>query len=180
MTPDHLGGHAGITQVDEGALRYAYYVLECRTMLDIGCGPGGQVDLARIVGMSATGIDGDPALNPAPAILHDFTQGPVPEHKLAVEYCLGWSVEFLEHVDSMHSYNYMDAFLRCRWVIITAAPPGATGHHHVNCQPSNYWVSRFAHEGFALAFDETMAIRKASTMGRDFMRDTGLVFRRQF
>lgn len=55
---NHLAGHNYITHVDFGVLRYFYDVLECRSMLDIGCGPAGNVFAAREIGYSAIGIDG--------------------------------------------------------------------------------------------------------------------------
>ena len=44
-----------------------------RSMLDIGCGPGGQVALAGSLGITPRGIDNEP--NVDPHVLHDFTDG---------------------------------------------------------------------------------------------------------
>ena len=74
--PPHLGGHCGTTHIDTGALRYFYDIHNCRRLLDVGCGPGGQVKAARDIGYThCAGIDGDPAVEPD--ILHDFTTGTV-------------------------------------------------------------------------------------------------------
>ena len=43
----HLGGHAGKTWIDEGALSYLSNTLSIKTMVDIGCGPAGMKDIAK-------------------------------------------------------------------------------------------------------------------------------------
>ena len=55
----HLGGHQGKTHTDEGTLRWAISKLGIKSMLDIGCGPGGMVELANKMGVDAHGLDGD-------------------------------------------------------------------------------------------------------------------------
>ena len=57
--PEHLGGHKNITHLDEGALDHMMRILNVKSMLDIGCGPGGMVKLAKSKGLDAYGIDGD-------------------------------------------------------------------------------------------------------------------------
>jgi hypothetical protein len=42
--PDHLGGHMNKTHVDSGSLSYMKTVLDCSSILDVGCGPGGHVE----------------------------------------------------------------------------------------------------------------------------------------
>ena len=41
--PTHLGGHKGRTHIDVGLLKFARDKLKVKSMLDLGCGPGGQV-----------------------------------------------------------------------------------------------------------------------------------------
>ena len=57
--PEHLGGHKNRTHLDEGSLDHCIETLQVKSMLDIGCGPGGMVALARSKGLKAYGIDGD-------------------------------------------------------------------------------------------------------------------------
>lgn len=174
--PEHLGGHSGRTHVDEGALRWLQ-AHGCRTLLDVGCGPGGQVQLARQVGMDAVGIDGDPSCNPT--YLHDFTKGMfVPPDVLGFRFDALWCVEFLEHVEARYLTNVQKtiAMAAPRFAVIAAAPPGKRGHHHVNCQPADYWIARFEECGMTYHVGHTEALRKASTMVREFVPKRGLVF----
>lgn len=172
--PGHLGGHMGRCHIDQGALSYLMEKLEPKTFIDIGCGTGGMVEVAHDAGLKAAGIDGDGTIERrAPCLVHDFTTDP-----LAVqETDLGWSVEFLEHVEEKFMDNYMAAFKSCYHAVVTYAPEGTPGHHHVNCQNEAYWIRKFLDYGFVLDGELTPGVRRASTMGRDFMRETGLVFR---
>ena len=52
----HLGGHQGKTHTDEGTLRWAIDKLGVQSMLDVGCGPGGMVELANSLGVDAYGV----------------------------------------------------------------------------------------------------------------------------
>ena len=58
MLEEHLGGHQGKTHTDEGTLNWAIHYLDVKSMLDIGCGPGGMVELANSMGVDAFGVDG--------------------------------------------------------------------------------------------------------------------------
>ena len=58
MSKPYAGGHMSVTHTDVGALEF----LESRgalTLLDVGCGPGGQVQEAMNRGWKAFGIDVD-------------------------------------------------------------------------------------------------------------------------
>lgn len=175
--PQHLGGHQNETHVDEGSLDYLVGRFGCKSYLDVGCGPGGMVELAHSKGMKALGIDGDFTLNRPDGtryLLHDFTKGPAPLDDTTWD--LGWSCEFLEHVSEQYMDNYMAAFLKCKRIVVTHAFPGQGGHHHVNEQLPNYWFQQFGSRGFMLDIKSTDEVRKASTMAQRYIRTTGMVF----
>lgn len=177
----HLGGHQGKTHIDEGALTWLINVGH-KSILDIGCGPGGMVELAHNKGMRSKGVDGDYTLTRFDSehfIIHDYTKGsPIIEEK----YDLAWSVEFLEHVEEKYMENYMDTFKKCCTAVVTYAPPGWNGHHHVNLQEEDYWISNFENHGFKLNETLTRFLRKNSTLNlgkkgkKAFVKNRGLYF----
>jgi cyclopropane fatty-acyl-phospholipid synthase-like methyltransferase len=174
--PGHLGGHQNETHVDEGALDYLIDRFGIKSYLDVGCGPGGMVELAHSKGLTSLGIDGDFTLarpDSSRYMLHDFTTGPAPVEGL---WDLGWSCEFLEHVAPQYMDNYMDAFMKCKRIVVTHAFPGQGGHHHVNEQDSNYWFQQFGKRGFLLDMVTTDKVRTISTMEQRYIRVSGLVF----
>lgn len=175
--PPHLGGHENMTHIDIGALDYFIEKYNIKSFLDVGCGPGGMVELAHDSGLDALGIDGDytvKRINPQLVMIHDFTVGkPFLNHKI---YDLGWSCEFLEHVPAEFMDNYMDAFFHCKRIAVTHALPGQGGHHHVNEKDANYWLDEFMFRGFLFDINATNELRKNSSMDEKFVRHTGLVF----
>jgi SAM-dependent methyltransferase len=191
--PEHLGGHKNKTHLDEGAINHMMRMLNVKSMLDIGCGPGGMVQLATEKGLHAEGIDGDFEVKRDSSVqdkihIWDYTKGPSPLGNKTFD--LAWSCEFVEHVDEEYVPNFMADFQRANFVIMTYAPPGTSGHHHVNCQPQSYWVDVFKQYGFQYDANMTRQIREVSTMGRvkkdketgkkkwwkDFIKQTGLCF----
>ncbi len=170
----HLGGHERVTQFDEGAFEYLTARWPIRSMIDIGCGPPGMVYYARARGLCAIGVDGDPLIaRDSPAVIeHDYAHKPL----YAGEFDLGWSVEFVEHVEERYVPNFMATLRGCRYVFLTAAVPGQPGYHHVNCRPSEYWIELFRQAGFVWDAEATAGVRSHSTMESRFTQNAGLVF----
>ena len=177
----HLGGHQGKTHIDEGALQWLVN-LGIKSFIDIGCGPGGLVDLAISNGLRTVGFDGDYTLtrfDPNYFVIHDYTKGSPVIHE---DYDVAWSVEFLEHVEEQYMANYMDTFKCAKTAVVTYAPPGWNGHHHVNLQEEDYWIARFEENGFRLDENKKKFLRNNSTLNlgkkgkKAFVKNRGLYF----
>jgi len=71
--------------------------------------------------------------------------------------------EVLEHVEPEYAAHVVQLLADAADVgvpiVVTAAPPGQDGHHHVNCQPPEYWDRRFARWGLAPDFEATARMR---------------------
>jgi SAM-dependent methyltransferase len=172
--PAHLGGHANETHLDEGVLNYMISKYKIESFLDVGCGPGGMLDLASSKGLRVLGVDGDFTLtHNNPVIIHDYTTGPAP---IEGEFDLCWSCEFLEHVSAEYIPNFMNSFQKAKHVIVTHAFPGQGGHHHVNEQEYRYWVESFANYGFKFSASESIHLRDISTMKSGHLNRSGLFF----
>ena len=176
--PNHLGGHFGVCHIYSGLLEYAINKLSITSVLDIGCGLGGMVELGMSYGLYSYGIDGDYSIVRNPilsdsVLIHDYTIG---RSGLMNGFGMVWSCEFLEHVEENYISNYMCDFQLGKYIFITFAPPGKVGHHHVNCKDSTYWEKVFNEYGFELDLSLTLGARGSSTMKRNFFRENGLVF----
>jgi hypothetical protein len=172
----HVGGHCFVTHLDSGILEYAINVLKCKTMIDIGCGPGGMIDLAFSLGIDALGIDGDYRLKRSDnkIFIHDYTTG---SPEITSFFDFAYSCEFVEHVEEKYISNYIKTFKLCKNILITFAPTGTPGYHHVNCKSEQYWIDVFESNNFT--FDKTITddFRTSSTMNRNFIREYGLYFK---
>ena len=191
--PKHLGGHGNVTHVDDGALSFIKDKFDIKSMLDIGCGPGGMCAVAANNDIKWTGIDGDWTLveywnktfeheDYGKVVCFDFTQHDK-AHNISLARKLGgfdlaWSVEFLEHVEEKHIPEFMRFFSLCEYVVAThAQPDGSPGHHHVNEQWPDYWIEQFGKYGFEHDADISEQIKQHSTMRREFMKDTCMFFK---
>ena len=175
--PHHLGGHKNRTHTDEGVIRFARDELGVKSMLDIGCGPGGQVYKAIEMGIDARGIDGDHTLvrdKPELFELHDFTKGKFENYK--TKFDMIWCCGFVEHVEKQYEDNWMSLTQSAKYVYVTYSEPGKPGHHHVNCEDKHYWLELFKKYGFTYRDDYTFSSKARSTMEREFWRSRGLVF----
>ncbi len=128
--------------------RYLIDRFAIRSMLDVGCGEGHAVKFFHKHGVFAHGIDGlqtnvDNAV--VPIALHDLLAGP---YVMPVD--LAWSCEVAEHIAPDKVHHYLDTLANGRIIAMTHAVPGQDGHHHVNCQPSEYWIEALASRGYML------------------------------
>jgi len=117
-------------------------------MLDVGCGEGHAVNYFFQKGVMAHGIDGlrrnvDRAV--AAVAWHDILTGP---YYMPVD--LVWSCEVAEHIMPENVDYYIDTLCNGKIIAMTHAVPGQAGHHHVNCQPQEYWINLLSQKGFML------------------------------
>jgi cyclopropane fatty-acyl-phospholipid synthase-like methyltransferase len=173
--PKHLGGGEMRCHSDEGSLKWARDKFNIKTMLDIGCGQGCQIEAGKKLGIEGTGIDGDFTLKRSiPFILHDYAIGPCNLDGKNID--LIWSVEFVEHVEEKYADNFLTNFKNGKYLILTFAPPGKAGHHHVNCQTKEYWIEKLKLYNLIYNEEYTKELRKSSSMIKNFIRDNGLFF----
>jgi len=57
--PGHLGGHVGVTKLDPPVLRDIQKKYNVKSIVDIGCGPGGMKTLCDSLEIDWFGIEGD-------------------------------------------------------------------------------------------------------------------------
>ena len=160
---------------------YLLVKYEIKQVLDVGCGFGHALRWFKDVGLcNVVGIEGwDEAIRgslvPEAVVQHDFTKGPAP---IGTPFDLAWSAEFLEHVDEKFLPHVMPAFRLARYAVVTHGEPGQIGHHHVNCQTTDYWVAKFAEHGFEHLADETVRLRRTDRWRAVWGRRTLTMFRR--
>lgn len=159
---NYLGGHTNKSNIEIGSLNYILKNFKIKNLIDIGCGPGDMKSVIDKFNIEYTGIEGDKTCieNKPYIINHDFRN----YYESEKIYDLGYSVEFLEHVEEEYCNNYMALFKNCKYILITAAPPKWPGHHHVNCKNHEYWIRLFNKYGFVFDPFNTFQIRNHSTM----------------
>ncbi len=178
--PD-LGGNLHYGDANTFAPRLWRYLVErfgVSSVLDVGCGEGHAVLFFHRMGLFAHGIDGlhaNIARAVTPIAQHDLLNGP---YIMPVD--MTWSCEVAEHIMADKIDHYLDTLANGRIVAMTHALPDQPGHHHVNCQPQEYWVDLMAQRGYALSPDTALCREIA---GREesfnYFQVSGLIFWRQ-
>ncbi len=159
--------------------RYLVERFAVDSMLDVGCGEGHAVSFFRRIGVVAHGIDGlrtNVQRAVTPIALHDLLES---DYYMPVD--LVWSCEVAEHILEEKVENYLKTLANGKIVAMTHALPGQGGHHHVNCQPAEYWIDAMERHGYALApFNNTYReVAKGDAHGNYFTQ-SGLVFFRAY
>ena len=176
-TPPYGDGNCGITHVDKGSLHWLAGK-GCKSLLDVGCGTGGQVEAALDLGWSAFGteVDHRVMMGQRNVALIDCGLNPVIFHE---PFDVVWSVEVAEHVPPELESNYLTTLVdNCRlWLVFTANQVPMP--LHVNCKPTEYWIEAIQDLGLAYAPLQMKELLKHSTMVREFLRDTGMLFVRK-
>ena len=176
--------HAGSTNIDVGLFSFLKKNSDIKSIFDIGCGPGGNVDFCKNLGFQAYGVDGDknsiPKRNNFKYV--DYRFGPSDFND---QFDLAWSIEFAEHIEEKYIENFVKDYLKCKILIFTAAPIGWGGVGHVNEQNQDYWIKKLESYGFKLDIEATNLIRKVSTLEfkneirqkrKQFVKNRGLLF----
>lgn len=173
--PAYAQGSCGITHVDRGMLEFFQDVAHCKSMLDVGCGPGGQVEAARELGMRALGIDPDVRMYGRPGVaIGDAGR----EVLLLPGYAdLVWSIEVAEHIPPEMVDNYIETLTGNAAVAICMTASQMPAELHVSVHPPEWWIERiedgtdFRHEP-----ETRRIVDRWSTMEREFLRETGMIF----
>ena len=165
----HLGGHVSKTNLEIGTFEYLKEKYNLKSFLDIGCGTGGMVQLANQNNLLSRGLEGDEKAIKKSKVKKlitkiDFTKEKYINQLNIKFFDLGYSSEFLEHVEEKYIKNYIMSFKKCKYIVITAAPPKWPGHHHVNCKNHEYWIRLFNKNNFYHYPYETLKCREKSTM----------------
>lgn len=155
-----------------------------KSVLDIGCGEGHALEWFKKRGNAVVGIEGLDAnvwATRAKGIQchsNDYLKGacPLAEHDMHY-FDLVWCCEVLEHIpEGKPLDNLITDLTRGSVIAVTHAFPDQPGHHHVNCQPSEYWINAIQEKGYTYLPVATEAAR-ALAQSPHFKR-SGLIFHR--
>jgi SAM-dependent methyltransferase len=175
-------GHLGGNCMEGDPYTYApgvwSYMIDrfCITsMLDVGSGSGHCPEYFFRKGIKAVALDGlweNVRDSVYPTVQWDITHG---SFKTKVD--LVHAQEVVEHIDPQYMQHLIDTLKSGRYIFMTHAVPGQGGHHHVNCQPQEYWVELMKANNCYLLDEDTKRIREiAKKEESGYLGSTGLLF----
>ena len=84
--------------------------------------------------------------------------------------------EVVEHIEEEYIDNLLSSLACGKFIVMTNALPGQGGYHHVNEQPTEYWISHLQKYNCEVLVEDTNRVRRfAANDGAVFMAQTGLV-----
>lgn len=124
--------------------------IEFSTVIDVGCAQGFLMEPLLDKGFEVWGADvsGDvkkylPEELKDRVEISDFSD-------IDGSYDLVACIEVAEHIPPTRSQELVEKLcsLSNEYIFFTAAPPGQTGHGHINCRQHKYWIKKFKSLGF--------------------------------
>lgn len=139
---------------------------EPESAVDWGCGAGLHAAALAALGVRVTGVDGvdvdaDLCAPGVPYVMADLRH-PIHTTSIPARYDLALCLDVMEHLAEEHADQALESITAgADLVILSCAPPGQGGHHHVNEQPRRYWVKKMRDIGWAYDRRETGALEGA-------------------
>lgn len=173
----HVGGNISVGDPHSYSPSVWQYLIgrfAVRSMLDVGAGLGHCAMWFHRSGIATVGIDGlafNCSKSVYPLVHADLSKTSV--------YCpvdLVLCVEMVEHLEEKYLDNLLDTLCNGKIIVMTNALPGQGGYHHVNEQPTQYWVDHLSKRNCSVSKDDTEKIRSlAQAEGALHIARTGMV-----
>lgn len=135
------------------------------SVVDWGCGTGLHAAAIAACGVQVVGVDGvcadsDLRADDIDLRIADLTE-PIAESFVTRPYDLSLCIDVMEHLFERDAAQAMANISHgAKLVVMSCAPPGQGGHHHVNEQPRRYWIKHMAEIGWTYSRRETGAMER--------------------
>lgn len=173
----HVGGNISVGDphsYSPAVWQYLVGRFAVGSVLDVGAGLGHAALWFHRAGIPVVGVDGmryNCIKSVFPLVHADLSVAPV--------FCpvdLVMCVEMVEHLEEQYLANLLDTLCNGKIIVMTNALPGQGGYHHVNEQPTQYWIDHMAKRGCTVSLDDTNKIRDlAKHEGAMHIARTGMV-----
>lgn len=137
----------------ERVLRLVFERVSPRSVLDVGCGRGLWLSVAKqlATGVETLGVEGpwikdeDIQEGAGEIVVRDLESG----FDLSRSFDLVMSIEVAEHLSAASADRFVESLVRHgEFILFSAAIPHQPGTGHVNCQFPDYWAAKFAVHGY--------------------------------
>lgn len=136
---------------------------EPNSVIDFGCAIGAHLEVFHEKVVEIKGVEGNSdafeyAVIPEKYLEEHDLRDPYDVQK---SYDLAISFEVAEHLPERFADTLVDTLSKSSDIVVmTAAPPGQEGKHHINTQPKEYWRLKFDSRGMYYDKDGTEELRE--------------------
>jgi hypothetical protein len=127
------------------------------SVLDLGSGMGYASHFFSSRGLKVLAVDG---------LVENCTKGIYPtvqvdltKSKVITRVDLVHCQEVVEYIEEEYLDNLLSSLTCGRIIVMTHALPGQPGHHHVNCQPPEYWIQHLSKYNCQVLVEDTRRVR---------------------
>lgn len=121
---------------------------------DIGCGNGFIIRNLKKTGKKVWGVDGSDSFMKYvdSSIKKDVGQTDLSKKQELSNCNIAMCMEVAEHINEKYADILVDNIVstNAHTILFTAATPGQGGTGHINLQPHEYWINKFATRGYFL------------------------------
>lgn len=144
------------------------------SVMDLGSGMGYSSQYFHNKGLKVLAVDGmieNCRKAIYPTIHLDLTLA-----KTVTKVDLVHCQEVVEHIEEAYLDNLLSSLACGKFILMTNALPGQGGYHHVNEQPTEYWINNLRNYNCEVLLEDSNRIRKlALNDGAIFLAQTGLL-----
>jgi len=174
----HLGGNSVEVNPHTYCLESWRYVInkyDIKSVLDVGSGYGHAAKWFNDQGLKAIAIEG--LKKNVENAIYPTVEVDITKQSFIADVDMVHCVEVVEHIEEKYLSNLLNTLCCGKYIFMTHGLPRQRGHHHVNNQPTSYWLHHLKNRGFELLEDDSREIKKlAHASGSTHIVETGMLF----
>lgn len=144
------------------------------SIMDLGSGMGYASQYFHNKGMKVLAIDG--MIENCQKAVYPTVHLDLTISKVVARVDLVHCQEVVEHIEERFLDNLLSSLACGKFILMTNAVPGQGGHHHVNEQPTEYWINHLRRYNCEVLVDDSNIIRKiAAAEGAIYLAANGLI-----
>lgn len=145
-----------------------------RSVLDLGSGRGFSSAYFSSIGCNVLAVDG--MLENIHHAVFPTLHADLAQTRVITRVDLVHCQEVVEHIEEKYIENLLSSLACGKYIVMTNALPGQGGHHHVNEQPTEYWINHLRRYNCNVLREDTNRVRRlAAQDGAIYLAQTGLV-----
>ncbi len=169
----YIGEEACALRAARHVMPYVLELTGARSVVDVGCGTGAWLSVAKERGCRVHGYDayaGPLLIDP-----DEYTQIDITSGVSCTGFDLACCLEVGEHLPESAAERLVAGLCEADYVLFSAGHPGQRGVHHVNEQWGTWWAELFAEHDYFGTSDVKWAFWENREVA-DFYRENMILF----